>query len=108
MPSSSIGGMSSGSGKCIEGESSSLCFLVDRSFNGAASISALFKGTLWPYVGSGKSARFSFGGSFADWLSIGDDFSGFTLGNVVNRADCGIDDVVARADDETGCGYVLL
>lgn len=106
MPSSSIGGISSGSGRRITGVSSDFDFLIDRSFSGAASKSVLLKGTLFPYEGSGKSAKLSFGRSLAIRFSLGEDPSGLTLENVVNRADCGIDDVVG-AEDEVRCEFAF-
>lgn len=103
MPSSSIGGISSGSGKRNAGVSSDFGdFLINRSFSGAASKSVLLKGGLFPYEGSGKSAKLSLGRSLAIRFSLGEDPSGLTLENVVNRADCGIDDDVG-AEDEVGC-----
>jgi len=101
VPSSSIGGISSGSGKRNAGVSSDFGFLIDRSFSGAASKSVLLKGALLPYEGSGKSAKLSLGRSWAIRFSLGEDPSGLMLENVVNRADCGIDD--AGAEDEVGC-----
>ena len=104
MPSSSIGGISSGSGRRIAGVTSDLGFLIDRSFSGAASKSVLLKGTLFPYEGSGKSAKLSLGRSLAIRFSFGEDSPGLMLENVVNRADCGIDDVVG-AEDDVGCEF---
>lgn len=103
MPSSSIAGISSGSGKRIDGESSSFCFLLDRSFNGAASISVLFEGAECPKEGSEKPAKLSLRDSDVGWASLSDDTPGLALENVVNKADCGIDDAVGV--DEIGGEY---
>lgn len=105
MPSSSIGGISSGSGRHIAGVSSDFGVLIDRSLSGAASKSVLLKAALFPYEGSGKSAKLSLGRSLAIRFSLGDP-SGLTLENVVNRAVCGIDDVVG-AEDEVGCEFAF-
>ena len=63
MPSSSIGGISCGSGKRIEIVSSRFGLFAGRSFNGAASMSVLFNWVLEWNDGSGKSAKLSLGGS---------------------------------------------
>ena len=92
MPSSSIGGISWGSGRGTKLRSSRFGFLLGRSLSGAASIRDLFKDDL-DANGSGKSAKLSLGGSSPDCWSLGNCFAGLTLGNVVNRAECGMGDV---------------
>lgn len=91
MPSSSIGGISWGSGRRIEGVSSRFCFFVDFSFSGAASRRGLFGGALGPWGGFEKSIWPSLGGRLVDWLSFRSCLSGFRLENVVKRADCRTD-----------------
>jgi hypothetical protein len=64
-------------------------------------MSVLFNGALEGKIGSGKSAKLSLRGSSIGWLSVEEILSGLTLGKVVNKADCGIDEAVM------GCGYGL-